>query len=206
MSSEYPYPPDEFDHYELRPTPVGVHRAPISIWSRLWPFLLVMALCATVAAVAVTVFLRTHDDAATPPGGTAVTEPTDDGATSPEPGEGEGEGELEGEPDPELETREALLANANLGAHVRVLNDTGPSGEAARGTAALQAAGFTAAEAANYPGDSGLAASSVWYTGDYRDTALAVAYLLGIPEDRVTEHSIPQGNVNVIIRSALPLH
>jgi len=165
-----------------------------------------MALCATVAAVAVTVFLRTHDDEVTSVTGPTQTEPADNGTASPEPGEGEGEGEPEGEADPELETREALLAAANLGAHIRVLNDTGPSGEAARGTAALQAAGFGAAEAANYPGDSGLAASSVWYTGDYRDTALAVAYLLGIPEDRVTEHSIPQGNVNVIIRSALPLH
>ena len=214
MADEYPYPRDEFDDYDLRPTPVGVHRAPASAWSRIWPFLLVMALCATVAVVGVWVLVRPHggDDAAqttTPP---AITEPVENGGGGEgeyQPGEGEGEAEGEyqpGEGEAEPGSLESLLAAANLGAVVRVLNDTGPSGEAARGTAALQGHGFTTVEAANYPGDSGLAASSVWYAGEnYRDTALAVARVLGVPEDRVTEHSLPQGNINVIIRSALAL-
>jgi hypothetical protein len=203
--ADYPYPRDEFDDYDLRPTPVGVHRAPASTWSRLWPFLLVIALGATVAIVAVWLLVRPHsgDDAGTPGSTPGVTQPAEpgagDGATEPGEGEPEQGAEEPGEPD-------SALAAANLNAAVRVLNDTGPSGEAARGSAALQGAGFTMVEAANYAGDSGLAASSVWYQGaEYRDTALAVAYVLGIPEDRVTEHTLPQGNVNVIIRSALAL-
>lgn len=201
--ADYPYPPDEFDEYDLRPTPVGVHRAPASMWSRIWPFLLVIALCATVAVVGVWLLIRPHtgSDVADPAASPAATEPvTDPAATTepeaePEPGEGE----------PEPGSLEALLAAANLGAHIRVLNDTGPSGEAARGTAALQSHGFTEVVATNYQGDSGLAASSVWYQGDNRDTALAVARIVGVPEERVTEHSLPQGDINVIIRNPLVL-
>ena len=201
--SDYPYPPDEFDAYDLRPTPVGVHRAPRSAWSRLWPFLLVIALCATVALVGVRILLRPPSANVADPG-PAITQPVENGEEDGEPAEENGEGEEgEGEGEPAPDSLEALLANANLGAAIRVLNDTGPGGEAGRGVANLVGHGFTAAVAGNYPGDSGLAANSVWYQGDYRDTALAVAKALGIPEDRVTEHSLPQGNINVIIRSAL---
>jgi len=201
--SDYPYPPDEFDEYDLRPTPVGVHRAPASMWSRIWPFLLVIALCATVAVVAVWLWVRPHgnDDVAAP-SSTPTNTQTDGASQGEEPGAGE-VAEPEPEPGPEAGSLEALLAAANLNAAIRVLNDTGPSGEAARGTAALQGHGFVNPVAANYPGDSGLAASSVWYQGDNRDTALAVAKVLGIPEERVTEHTVPEGDINVIIRSAL---
>jgi len=203
--ADYPYPPDEFDAYDQRPTPVGVHRAPRSWWSRLWPFLLVIALCATVAVVGIRILLRSNNDVAEPGEGTNITQPAENGE---EPGEQQQPEETaEPEPEgPEAGSLEALLAAANMDASIRVLNDTGPSGEAARGTAALQGHGFSTVEPANYPGDSGLAASSVWYSGEeYRDTALAVAKILGVPEDRVTEHSLPQGNINVIVRAALAI-
>jgi len=201
--SDYPYPPDEFDAYDLRPTPVGVHRAPRSLWSRLWPFLLVIALCTTVALVAIRLLVHPGQNEANPDNTTGITqvEPNgEQGEATPEPGEPEepvAEGPAEG-------SLEALLAAANLEAVVRVLNDTGPTGEASRGADALRAHGFATVDAANYPGDSGLADSSVWYQGEEnRASALAVAKVLGVPEDRVTEHTIPQGNINVIIRNAL---
>jgi hypothetical protein len=100
---------------------------------------------------------------------------------------------------------EALLAAADLGAAIRVLNDTAPSGEAGRGSNALSAAGFTSTGPGNFPGDSGLTATSVWYSGDNQATALAVAKVLGIPEDRVSEHATSQGVINVILRGALQL-
>jgi hypothetical protein len=100
---------------------------------------------------------------------------------------------------------EALLAAADLAASVRVLNDTAPGGEAGRGASALSDAGFTTTTAGNYPGDSGLTATSVWYTDGYRDTALAVAKVLGIPDDRVIENTTTQGVINVILRGALQL-
>ena len=198
--SDYPYPADEFDLYDQRPVPVGVHRAPASMWSRLWPFLLVMALCATVALVGVRILTRPHHGNQAEPT-TAVTEPAEPVVTEPLPGEGEGE---DGEHEPD--SLEALLEIANMDAVIRVLNDSGPTGEAGRGTAALQALGFNTVQSGNYPGDSGLSASSVWYQGEaHRETALAVAKAFGIPEDRVTEHDLPQGNINVIIISALTL-
>lgn len=201
--ADYPYPPDEFDAYDTRPTPVGVHRAPRSWWSRIWPFLLVIALCATVAVVGIRVLLR-HDGEGTEAGEeTTITQPEENGEGEQQPEEPAEPVEPEG---PEPGSLEALMAAANLDANIRVLNDTGPSGEAARGQAALQGHGFTTVVAANYPGDSGLAASSVWYSGEeFRDTALAVAKIVGVPEDRVTEHSLPDGNINVIIRAALAI-
>jgi hypothetical protein len=170
-----------------------------------------MALAATVAFVAIRLIFAPNDGEPTtePTGDVVATEPVVDPTTEPTPGEGEpGEGEPgEGEPaGPAEGTLEYLLANSNLGLNIRVLNDTGPSGEAGRGAAAVTGAGFTFVEAANYPGDSGLTASSVWYKGDNRSPALAVAKILGIPEDRVTQReNLPQGDINVIIRGQLQI-
>ena len=212
--SDYQYPRDEFDDFESRRAPVGVHRAPRGTWSRFWPFLLVAALGATVAIVAIWMLSGPRDAAepiASPPAATEPAEPGDD-ALVEEPIINDDDGapatEPEAEPEPagpEPGSLEALLAAADLGASIRVYNDTAPSGEAARGATALTEAGFTSTAATNYPGNSGLTATSVWYEAGNQDTALAVARVLGIPEDRVVEHATQQGVVNVILRGALQL-
>ena len=204
--SSYQFPPDEFDDFERRQAPVGVHRAPRSKWSRIWPFLMVAALCATVAVVGIWLLARPGAtdlvDAIVP----VITEPAEPEPEEPEetdPGYYEGE-DYEPEPEgPAPDSLEALLAAADLSLAVRVLNDTAPSGEAGRGASALADAGFIAATAGNYPGNSGLTATSVWYSGENLPTALAVAKVLGIPEDRVTEHATEQAPINVILRGAL---
>jgi hypothetical protein len=193
----YQFPRDEFDNYDARPTPVGVHRAPRSRWSRLWPFLLVAALFASVAVLGIWSLTREQTIEADP-GPVATAEPgenRENGTAEPtepaEPGEnGDGDGETPGD--------------VNQAASIRVLNDTGPSGEAGRGRDRLTAAGFTNVVADNFPGDSGLTSSAVWFTGDNAQTAAAVAEALGIPGDRVIEHAVAQGEINVIVRGALP--
>jgi len=195
----YQFPRDEFDNYDARPTPVGVHRAPRSGWSRVWPFLLVAALFASVAIVGMWSLTR-HQDVTDEPTAspTVVVSPEDNGAepTEPtEPGNGEGEGNGEDVIDE---------ANVDKAATIRVLNDTGPAGEAGRGRDRLTAAGFTNAVADNFPGDSGLTESSVWYMEGHHDTALAVADALGIPHERVIDHAVTGANIAVVIRGALP--
>ena len=207
--SVYQYPRDEFDDFEARQAPVGVHRAPRSKWSRIWPFLMVAALCATVRVVAIWLLARPGGDDVADDLVPVVTEPATVEPTEPEvvdPGYEDGEEYVPAEPEgPEPGSLEALLEAADLSLAVRVLNDTAPSGEAGRGASALADAGFIAATAGNYPGNSGLTATSVWYSGDNLPTALAVAKVLGIPEDRVTEHATQQGPINVVLRGALTL-
>ena len=192
----YQFPRDEFDDYDARPTPVGVHRAPRSRWSRLWPFLLVAALFASVGVVGIWSLTREQTIA---DNGTTTVSPTEPG----DPANGE---DPNGEPADYNGDEDPPEPVVHHDAAIRVLNDTGPSGEAGRGRDRLEANGFTNVVADNYPGDSGLATSTVWYMGDYHDTALAVAEALGISADNVAEHAVPQGNINVIVRGSLGLN
>jgi len=192
----YQFSRDEFDNYDSRPTPVGVHRAPRSRWSRLWPFLLVAALFASVGVLGIWSLTRhqTIDDANPD---VNVTEPVDNGGEEPtEPPATDNGNDGEDEPAGEV----------NHDANIRVLNDTGPSGEAGRGRDRLTAAGFTHVVADNFPGDSGLTSHAVWFQGENEATAVAVAAALGIPADRVIEHAVAQGDIAVIVRGALPAH
>lgn len=211
--SQYPYPPDEFDVRGPDDSPVGVHRAPRSKWSSLWPFLLV-AVCAIAVAFGGVMFLaRDNGTAADDAGGTPETTatapaPTDGASEPPAEGEAPADGEAPAESPAAPETPaapdiSALLAAANLNAHVRVLNGGGPQGEAAKGQEALQAQGFTQVDAGNYDGGDTPTVTSVWYAADKDDTAAAVAAALGIPAENVSQQTLRQGDVLVIIRSAL---
>ncbi|ACZ31948.1 hypothetical protein Xcel_2942 [Xylanimonas cellulosilytica DSM 15894] len=216
--SQYPYPPDEFDVRGPDDAPVGVHRAPRTRWSSLWPFLLVAVVAVAVAVGGVMFLSRdtgTADDANEPD--TTVTEPVDGAGDGEEPADGEVDGEVPADGETPADGEEpdgespadggadlaALLEAANLGAHVRVLNDSGISGEAGRGKEALEAHGFTQVEAGNLESGTSPEATSVWYTADRADTAAAVAAALGIPAENVTEQPIRTGDVVVIVKSAL---
>lgn len=218
--SQYPYPPDEFDVRSPDEAPVGVHRAPRSRWSNVWPFLLVAVLAVAVAVAGVTFLSRdggTPDQADGGTSQTQETEPPADGGEAPAeeaPAEG-GETPAEEEPPAGEETPApgeeptegaddvaALLEAADLDAQVRVLNASGINGEAGRGQEALTGQGFTSVEAETFSGTAP-SATSVWYTGDRADTAAAVAAVLGIPAENVSQQTLRQGEVVVVITSAL---
>ena len=97
----------------------------------------------------------------------------------------------------------ALLAAADKGAFVRVLNDDGPEGESRVGKAALDAKGFTNVKFESYPGDSGVAVNTVWYTADRKETATAVAAVLGIPAEQMSETTVREGDVVVVVKAKL---
>ncbi|QAY69159.1 LytR C-terminal domain-containing protein [Xylanimonas protaetiae] len=212
--SQYPYPPDEFDVRSPDDSPVGVHRAPRSTWSGLWPFLLV-AVIAVAVAVGGVMFLSRDNGTADDAGGatdTNATAPAEDG-TADAPADGT-DAPADGASPPADTTSPpaadpaadltTLLAAANLDAHVRVLNDSGISGEAARGKTALDGKGFTQVEAGNPPaGFTSPATTSVWFAEGKDDTAKAVAAALGIPAGNVSQQAIREGDVIVIIKSAL---
>lgn len=229
--SQYPYAPDEFDVPAPEGSPVGVHRALRSTWSKTWPFLLVAVLFSGLAYGAIA-YLSSGDTAppAATPTSTATEEPTDDegtgddgsGADGSDDGEGsddgtDGTGDEDGTEDgaddgtegtddgSETDDIASLLAVADTGAHVRVLNDGGPAGEAGSGKAALDGQGFTNVEAADYPaGGSGVSVNTIWYTADRADTAAAVAAVLGIPAENVSEQALRSGDVMVVIKGDLP--
>jgi cytoskeletal protein RodZ len=212
VTRAYRYPPDEFDVRHADDAPVGVHRAPRSHWSGVWPFLLVAAVAVVIAVAAVAFYARdqqppvdiadpgatntqTAVPATTPPVATTTAKPPT--ATTPAP------------PPPPTTTAPptiaSLLAKANLAANVRVLNNSGVAGEAARGATALSAKGFTAAKSENFAGGGAPTANSVWYTAGNAATAQAVAAVLGIPAERVTQETINSGDVVVVIMSKLTL-
>ncbi|WP_425956015.1 LytR C-terminal domain-containing protein [Xylanimonas sp. McL0601] len=213
--SQYPYPPDEFDVRGPDDAPVGVHRAPRSRWSSVWPFLLVAIVAVAVAVAGVTFLSRdtgTAGGAATTaqsqPTGGASADATDpaaggDDAAASEPPAAETPAADDGSKAAAAPDVAALVAAANTGAQIRVLNDSGINGEAKKGTDALAAQGFTNAAAETFSGSSSPDVTSVWYAADRSDTAAAVAAILGIPAENVSQQTLAKGDVVVIIKSAL---
>ncbi|MBE7699252.1 hypothetical protein H9623_02885 [Oerskovia sp. Sa1BUA8] len=217
--SDYPYAPDEFDVPAPEGAPVGVYRAPRSGWSKTWPFLLVAVIFAGLAIGGVAAisggFAGTpsagpKEPAVETPAGTdaeeppadegAAEEPPADGGTAEEPPADDGTAEEPVAPAVDVAT---LLAAADKAAFVRVMNDDGPEGESRVGKAALDAQGFTGVEFEAYPGDSGVTANSIWYVENRRETALAVAAVLGIPAEQVTQQTLREGDVMVIVKEKL---
>ncbi|MFF3065875.1 LytR C-terminal domain-containing protein [Oerskovia sp. NPDC057915] len=209
--SDYPYAPDEFDVPAPEGAPVGVYRAPRSGWSKTWPFLLVAVIFAGLAVGGVAAISgglgqkpATEADkpaAEQPADGAAAEEPAapEEPVTPEEPAAPE-EPVTPEEPATDIT---ALLAAADKGAYIRVLNDGGPAGEARTGKDALDAKGFTKTKAEDYPGDSGLTATTVWYTENRKETATAVAAILGVPAEQVTQAQVREGDVVVVVKSAL---
>ncbi|MBD7950892.1 MULTISPECIES: LytR C-terminal domain-containing protein [Oerskovia] len=213
--SDYPYAPDEFDVPAPEGAPVGVYRAPRSGWSKTWPFLLVAVIFAGLAVGGVAAISgglgqkspaeADKPAAEQPADGAAAEEPpaAEEPADTEEPPAAEEPAATEEPPADPATDLTALLAAADKGAYVRVLNDGGPAGEARTGKDALDAKGFTKTKAEDYPGDSGLTATTVWYTENRKETATAVAAILGIPAEQVTQAQVREGDVVVVVKSAL---
>ncbi|WP_162616442.1 LytR C-terminal domain-containing protein [Xylanimonas allomyrinae] len=221
--TQYPFPPDEFDVRGPDDAPVGVHRAPRTRWSSVWPFLLVAVLAVGLAVGGVLYLSRDPgtgdvadgttqgpsqddgapaDDTTADPGGEA-TDPASPAGEEPTDGE-QGDDATPGATTDPASDVTALLQAADTGALVRVLNDGGPAGEAGRGRDALAAKGFTNLEATNYPaGGSGVTETTIWYAANRGDTAAAVAAILGVPSDHVVQQTVRSGDVVVVVKSAL---
>lgn len=209
--SDYPYAPDEFDVPAPEGAPVGVYRAPRSGWSKSWPFLLVAVVFAGVAVGGVYGisggFSGSSSDAKPPavaaPEDPAVEEPPAEEPPAEEP-PAEETPVIEEPPAPPTVDVAALVAAADKKALVRVLNDGGPEGESRVGKAALDAKGFTNVKFEAYPaGGSGATANAIWYAPDRKETALAVAAVLGIPAEQVTQVPVREGDVVVVVKEKL---
>jgi hypothetical protein len=166
----YPYPEDEFDVADDHGGPRGVHRAPRTTWSRLWPFLVVLVVVPALAYGLVTQ-LSSGDI-------TRVLSNLGTSSESPEPTEDVGT------PTPSATVTtppvEPVAPTPDLALPVVVLNAAQVSGLAAEQVAVLADGGFTAASASNGSA-TGVTTSTVFYaTDDQKVTADAVAQLLGI--------------------------
>jgi len=209
--SRYPYAPDEFDAPAQQGSPVGVHRTPRSGWSKTWPFLLVAVVFAGLAYGGVA--LLSDNGATENPPQAQSTDPAAEETEAPPADETEEAPATEEPPaaeDPAVEEPPAapdlatLMAAADPSASVRVLNASGIGGEAGKGRDALTSQGFTNVEAADYEGDPDeIAATTVWYGEDRSDSAAAVAAILGIPAEQVSQQTLRAGDVVVIVKSEL---
>jgi len=209
--SRYPYAPDEFDAPAPQGAPVGVHRTPRSGWSKTWPFLLVAVVFAGLAYGGVALL---SDNGATdnPPQAQSTDPAPEESETPPaeeteEPPADEPPAQEEEPPadeTPETPDLASLMAAADPSAYVRVLNASGIGGEAGKGRDALSGQGFTNVEAADYEGSpDDVSATTVWYAEDRSDSAAAVAAILGIPAEQVSQQPLRSGDVVVIVKSEL---
>ncbi len=173
--ARYPYPADEFDAVDAHAGPRGVHRRARSVWTRVWPFLLVIVLFPAIAYGAVT--LLTGADIGLP-GGSTLPSAGATGTTAPSTPATAATSASPGTPTTAPTTTPP--AAPDLRTAVAVDNATKTSGLAAKGAAALRTAGFTTIIAGNYTGTAP-AKSTVYYgSAKLEVTARAAAAALKI--------------------------
>jgi len=203
----YPYPEDEFDAEPGVDTPVGVHRAPRTWWSRWWPFVAVIVL---VPAVTIGAVLwasswdglgNKNDQANVELTDDPVDTPTDGAADAEQPGDPAAtDGSTDGEQAPEAPaTEEPPAATVDYAQAIDVLNAANRQGLAADVADRLGTAGFTSVTAGN--GSASIAdVTTVFYASpELQPTAQAVADSLGITT--VTESADNAGSgVTVLLR------
>jgi hypothetical protein len=175
---------DEFD-IGGDDAPVGVHRAPRTRWSAIWPFFAVAAAAVIVAVVVVWFASRDQTDTTD----VAVDTPSiEETQASVEPSI-EDTPTVTEEPPPAEPTGpdlQPLIDAADLGAVIRIINASGTAGEETRGQDALAAWGFTqiVTEPTFPAGQTPPTASIIYYEPAAADTANALGTVLGIPADR----------------------
>ncbi|WP_102510115.1 LytR C-terminal domain-containing protein [Sanguibacter massiliensis] len=206
--SGYPYPNDEFDT-ELDDThALGIHHAPRSTWSKVWPFLVVIVVCAALAAALVTWFTlqgRPGSTGTPPPATTAAPSVTPTESDEPTPADPTTTVEASDEPtteEPTTEeptTEEPTTPELDRSTAIRVLNATRTQGLAATRVSTLRGAGWTNVVGDNFPaGSNAPATSSVWYRSvDLEDEAKQIAKDLGLANVTLVESL--RGDVSVIL-------
>ncbi|WP_263120898.1 LytR C-terminal domain-containing protein [Cellulomonas fimi] len=200
----YPYPEDEFDAAPGSDTPIGVHRAPRTWWSRWWPFVAVIVLVPVVTVAAV-LWASSWDGLGNGGDDQANVELTDDpaatatdGAEDPAATEGTTEGDAATEEPPA--TEEAPAPTADLAQAIEVLNAANRNGLAADAADQLGTAGFTSVTAGNGSASTADVTTVFYATPELQVTAQAVADALGITT--VTESAdVADGGIVVLLRS-----
>ncbi|MEV7973768.1 LytR C-terminal domain-containing protein [Cellulomonas sp. NPDC089187] len=201
----YPYPEDEFDAAPGPDSPVGVHRAPRSWWSRWWPFVAVIVL---VPAVTVGAVLWTSAwDGLGGDDDQASVELTDDPVVGAETGGTEETAGTEGaegtegtdeppaeEPPAEEEPPAPAIDYAQT---VDVLNAARRNGLAADVKDQLETAGFTSVTAGNGSASTAEVTTVFYASPELQPTAQAVADALGITT--VTESAADAGSGVVVL-------
>ena len=203
------YPEDEFDRVDPDAAPAGAHRAPRSRWSRVVPYLVVVAVSAALAVGLVYYYSQSPNsqlNAGSTPSVSASSEPTDGtdgdteevtGAETPdtaEPAEPTTEPEIPVEPETPVEPPVAAVDTTTA---VRVLNATGRQGVAAGAAETLTDAGWTDVVADNYTGTRPSSSLVYFKDSDSEAEAREVAQLLGITE--VIEAPNLVGPVSVVL-------
>lgn len=186
--SAYPYPPDEFDARADSGAPIGVHRARPTRWSQIWPFV-VIGLAAVATALTLWMLTSRYGGDAGP----ALVGAGDGVVATTLPAE---------VPEAEVDTAAAVAA-ANLNAHVIVLNDRAPNGEAGRGRDALVGEGFTVVEAETATAPTEHEFTTVLFRPGYDATARAVAAVLNVPVHHMLEDEASPADVVVVLRSPI---
>lgn len=198
--SDYPYPPDEFDQPVGDGQSVGIHRAPRSTWSKVWPFLAVIVAFAVLAWGIVWWFASQSPDSGTTPSPTVTQEQTDEATDETEYEATEEPTDEETDEATDEETEEPTdepTVELDRGVAIRVLNATNTSGLAASGVERLTQAGWTAATAANYTGGA-IDSTVVWYQSeDYAAEAEQIAADLGVTQTELVPSLV--GPVSVIL-------
>ncbi|MGP7960166.1 LytR C-terminal domain-containing protein [Sanguibacter sp. A247] len=207
--SGYPYPNDEFDIELDDSHALGIHHARRSTWSKIWPFLVVVLVCAALAVALVTWFTsqgRVKNNAAPPSTSTtaaATTAPTTTVEPSEEPSTETttepADDETTTEPDEDPTTEEPAAPELTRSTAIRVLNATRTQGLAASRVSTLKQAGWTNVVGENFPSSSNAPSStSVWYrSADLADEAKQVAADLGITTVTLVEEL--RGDMSVVL-------
>ena len=197
------YAPDEFDNPPAGP--VGVHRGPKSLWSRMVPYVVVLvvaAVCGLAVWTLTSGFLENgklpwqSDSSSVSSSSTSATvESPSAAASSSSASSDAASGAAETSSPSATESSSGASASAssspvvNKSAKITVINGTSRNGYAAKNVTTLANAGYTNASAANPQNRSTLPdESTVWYQNETdKATAEDVASKLGI--DNVAQSS-----------------
>lgn len=195
---DYPYPEDEFDTLGADRTPQGVHRAPLSRWRQLLPFIIVLILAPTLAFIAVRAL--SGDDGEEPPTvAETTTEAVTDGESTDEPTDGTTTDEPTGE-----ETTDEPVADLDRSIQIWALNGSGVGGLAADTVTFLTDDGWEDVSAADYSRPEPSGTTLFYDNADQLTEAEAVGELLGIT-NLVESSAAADGDIVIVLRSGFEL-
>lgn len=200
----YPYPEDEFDAAPGPDSPIGVHRAPRTWWSRWWPFVAVLVIVPVVTVGAV-LWTSSWDGLGGSGTDEALVDVTDDATDAATDAATEGEDAATDPAAEETTPEEAPVEEpaapvVNYEQAVDVLNAANRNGLAADVKEQLETAGFTTVTAGNGSASTADVTTVFYASADLQPTAQAVADALGITT--VTESATDAGSgVVVLLRS-----
>ena len=204
MTKQPEFPPDDFDLDATLDGPSGVHRAPVSAWSKLWPWLTVFVCFALLGVLVAKLAAQVTDPEdwptfVQPEASQSPTEtPEPAPSTDPEPDEQPTESPVV-TPEPTQEPEPEPEPEPDFAAEIEVLNAAGITGLAAFASDQLTDVGFTTVAAGNHQGPA-VSADTVFYgSEDLAVTAELVAETLGLGAPQLAADRAPTGIVVVLV-------